>query len=91
MNGVCKDRADLPELTELCGGHCLESFTSDAHIVPDRDCQVGIGAVAVLHGEGSLLLLCLLHHVNELAYLEGNQCTEQLCSVMQQWRQKSVF
>lgn len=70
--------ADLPELAELGGGHGLEGFTGDTHVIPDRDGQVGIGAVAVLHSEGSLLLLCLHQPikepwVSEAAWQEGIQ------------------
>lgn len=60
--------ADLPELAELGGGHGLEGFTGDAHVIPDRDGQVGIGAVAVLHCEGSLLLLCLHQPIKESSF-----------------------
>ena len=42
MRGRAERRLYLPELTELGGGHGLESFTGDAHVVSDRDCQVCI-------------------------------------------------
>ena len=52
--------ANLPELGEFCGGHSLQGFTGEAHVVSHRDGQVCIGAVAILHCERSLLLLQLL-------------------------------
>lgn len=49
----------LPEFSEVSGGHALQGLTSDARVVPDRDCQVGVRPVAILHSEGRLLLLSL--------------------------------
>lgn len=59
---------NLIELAELYRRHGLQSFTGDARIVPDRKCQICVGAVAILHGEGGLMLLSLHQHANKLAY-----------------------
>lgn len=64
---------DLIKLAELYCGHGLQSFTGDARVVPDRKCQVCIGAVAILHGEGSLMLLGLHQQANKLAYQAAKQ------------------
>ena len=71
--GDVEQDADLVELAELCCGHSLESFTSDAHVVPYREGEIRVGAIAILHGEGSLMLLCLHQQAKELAYQGAKQ------------------